>query len=376
MIEDRMNVLLLQRILPPYRLALFQSLSRSLLFDLCLAYGQAAPSSALESVSDPVGVRVSPLTNLYFRGKESLVFQKGVSALLASRRYDTLIAEFNPRIVTNVLAAWQAKQLGMRLIWWGHGIRPRSSGAAVRVYLALIRLADAFLFYNEEGAERMAALGVPRHKLFVAWNSVDTGEIERLRQDTPLGERLRILSIGRLIPEKKTDLLMRGFAAALPSLPPNARLTIIGEGPERAKLEALAADFGLEDRVEFVGSLYEQEQLAPFFNAAWVSVSSGYVGLSAIHSLAYGLPMLVAEDEPHSPEIAAIEPGVNAAFFPSDDAAGLAEGLTGLAADPARWEAMSLEARRTVQRRFSIDAMSQAFEDAIRYAQGDPGPDK
>lgn len=363
------SVLILQRILPPYRLALFQSLSKSPHFHMDLAYGQAAPSSALESISDPAKVSARPLTNLYFRGNEKLVYQKGVSKLLASRRYDTLIAEFNPRIITNVLAAFQAKRLGMRLIWWGHGIRPRSSSRAVKIYLALTKIADAFLFYNEEGADKMAALGVPREKLFIAWNSVDTDEIERLRQNQSLNERFRIVSIGRLIPEKKTDLLIRGFAAALPNLSPATRLTIIGEGPERAKLEALAAQCNLGDQVEFTGSLYEQEQLAPYFNSAWVSVSSGYIGLSAIHSLAFGVPMLVAETEPHSPEIAAIEPDVNAVYFRSDDIPALAAALTALAANPARWEAMSLAARRTIQQRFSIGAMLLSFEAAIQFAQ-------
>lgn len=375
-VSHKLSVLILQRILPPYRLALFQKLAQSSRFKMEMAYGQAAPNSAQESLRDPPGLSVTALKNFYFQGQENLVYQKGVSHLLRSCRYDVLIAEFNPRIVTNVLAAFQAKRQGLRLIWWGHGIRPRSSWRAVRVYMVLTKMADAFLFYNEAGAEQMVSLGLPREKIFVAWNSVDTGGIEPLRQITPFEGRFRVLSIGRLIAEKKTDLLIRGFAAALPTLSPNTRLTIIGEGPERAKLETLASQCGLGDRVEFIGSLYEQENLAPYFNSAWVSVSPGYIGLSAIHSLAYGLPMLVADNEPHSPEISAIEATVNSLYFRSDDAAGLAQGLTTLASNAAGWEAMSLAARRTIEKRFSISAMAEAFENALQYVQGQRDTEK
>lgn len=363
----RPSVLVLQRILPPYRLALFQGLAASDEFALRLAYGRPSAGSALESIADPPGVRTLPLRNVYIGAGEEGVFQRGVARALASREYDTLIAEFNPRILSSVWAAWRAKRLGLRVIWWGHGLRPHTSGPATCVYLALSRLADGCLFYGAEGAARFAALGVPREKLFTAWNSVDTAGIERLRRETAGAGRHRILSIGRLIAPKKNDLLLRAFAQARAALPPETRLTLVGEGPERADLEALAARLGITARVEFAGSLYGQEELAPYFNTSWVSVSAGYVGLSAIHSLAYGVPMLAARGEPHSPEIAAIEPEVNARFFPSDDPAGLASALTALAADPDKRAAMSAAAICTVRERFSIGAMVGAFEEAVRY---------
>lgn len=372
------SVLVLQRILPPYRVALFRGLAASPGFSLRLAYGQPSAASALESVAAPPGVRTLPLRNIYGGADEAVVVQRGVARLLASGGYDTLIAEFNPRILSNVWAAWRARRLGMRVIWWGHGLRPRTSGPALRAYLALSRLADGFVFYSDAGADRFAALGEPREKLFVAWNSVDTQEIERLRRETPLAGRHRVLGIGRLIAPKKNDLLLRAFAQARPALPPQTRLTLIGDGPERAALAALATHLGIAGSVEFAGSLYGQEALAAYFNESWVSVSAGYVGLSAVHSLAYGVPMLVARDEPHSPEIAAVEPGVNARLFPSDDPAALAGALAALAADPAGWASQSAASVHTVRERFSIGAMVRSFEETIRYVHrpqggGEPG---
>ena len=360
--------MILQRILPPYRLAFFQALACSPDFALTLAYGQASQESALESVPNPVGIQTEPVVNAYYGKNERIVLQSGVLPLLRSGRYTTVVAEFNPRILTNVLACLSARRRGLKFLWWGHGIRPKSGRFERGIYRWLAGLANGLIFYSAAGADEFVRLGIPREKTFVAWNSLSTEEIEPLVQPMPAEGRTRILYIGRLIAEKKVALLLRGFALAAAHLDPNTRLTIIGEGPEGERLKNLAAQLAISGQVEFVGSLYEQAQLASYFNAAWVSVSPGYVGLSAIHSLAYGLPMLVADKEPHSPEITAIEDGVNSVFFASDDPEALSKALVALAGDPARQERMRLAARQSIPQRFSIHQMVEAFEEAVHYA--------
>ena len=365
------RILILQRILPPYRLAFFQALAGRPKFDLTLACGQASKESALESLTNPEKVRTQLLVNRYFGKNERFIIQSGSLALLRTKKYDVVIAEFNPRIVTNVLACLSARRRGLKFIWWGHGFRPNSGAADRGIYLFLARLADALIFYSAAGADSLIGQGLPKEKAFVAWNSINLEEIDGLSEQTSPRARTRILYIGRLIAEKKVALLFRAFALAADRLDPGATLTVIGDGPERAALDTLARQLGISDRVEFVGSVYRQAALAPYFNTAWVSVSPGYVGLSAIHSLAYGVPMLVADREPHSPEIAAIEEGVNAVFFDSDDAEALCQALIKLAGDPAKQQAMSRTARQTVRQRFSIEGMVQAFDDAICYAEKD-----
>jgi glycosyltransferase involved in cell wall biosynthesis len=362
-------VLLTQLILPPYRLPLFQRLSVSGAFTITFAYGHALKGRALDSIIDPPGLSVVPVRNLYGGREGQVIYQHGMLALLRSGKYDVVIAEFNPRIVSNVLACIYARYLQVRFIWWGQGLSPRSTVTRTRLRRWLAQLADANIFYTSDQADRFVSMGVPRQKVFVALNSIDTEEIDRLAQLWPQGERNRIMYIGRLIPEKKVDLLIHGFARAHPHLKPETKLTIIGDGPERAKLEHLSTQFGLTDRVEFVGAIYQQERLAPWFNDAWVSVSPGYIGLSAIHSLAYGVPMIVAQGEPHSPEVTALEDGVNAVFFPSDDVEELAQRLILLAKDQEQWQHMCQAAQRTVKQRFSLLAMVQAFEEAVQYVQ-------
>jgi glycosyltransferase involved in cell wall biosynthesis len=230
----------------------------------------------------------------------------------------------------------------------------------------LARLADALIFYDAAQQEKFISWGVAREKTFVASNSIETEDIEPLVEERPRNERHRILYIGRLTPRKKVALLIHGFARALSFLPPKATLTLVGDGTERERLERLVHELNLGARVEFVGAMYQQDQLAPFFNSAWVSVSPGCIGLSAIHSLAYGVPLLVAKSEPHGPEQSVLEEGTTCTFFPSENAAVLGEQLVSLANDSARWNAMSIASRQRIQTGFSLAAMVQTFEQAVQ----------
>ena len=365
------RVLIVQRVLPPYRLHFFQKLSQSPHVQTVLAYGQASRASALESISSPDGINRVLMHNHYLcvNGREKIVWQRGLLDLMTSALLDAVIAEFNPRIISNLAALATAQMRGIPFIWWGHGISPRCASTTVRLRLWLVRLADALILYDSVQADRFVALGVPREKVFVAPNSIDTEEIAHLVQERPRSERNGILYIGRLRPAKKVSLLLRGFSLAASHLEPGAKLTIIGDGSERTNLEHLAVQLGVADRVEFTGAIYQQDLLAPWFNSALVSVSPGCVGLSAIHSLAYGVPMIAAQSEPHGPEVAVLKDGMNTLFFPSDNPEELAQRLLNLANDREQWQQMAQAARRTVQERFSLSVMVHAFEQAVQYVQ-------
>lgn len=364
------TVLLVQRIIPPYRVSLFEELMRSPLYSPTLAYGEALKHDALGTITNLSNLNIKILRNSYFtKGSEPIIYQRGLLALIRSKKYSIIIAEFNPRILSNVIACIYAKRLGIRFVWWGHGMGRHSRGAIMRFRLWLVRLADAIILYDFDQADKFVSLGVPRKKIFVAPNSIDTQEVSRFARQWSGHERNRVLYIGRLIHNKKVPLLIRGFASAYPYLKPGAKLTIIGDGPERSNLEQLAMKLGLADQVEFIGTTYEQAQLAPWFNTTWVSVAPGPVGLSAIHSFAYGVPMLVAQDEPHGPEVSVIHDGENALFFPSDRPEELARRLIQLSKEQEQLREMASAARRTVQGHFGLSAMAEAFERAVEYVQ-------
>lgn len=102
-----------------------------------------------------------------------------------------------------------------------------------------------------------------------------------------------VLSVGRLVKRKRFDLLIEAFAGLADR---SARLTILGNGPERDNLEALVTRLGLEERVDLPG--YTRDTGQYFARAkcfALVSEKESF-GLVYVEAFAYGLPVIAASD--------------------------------------------------------------------------------
>ncbi len=102
--------------------------------------------------------------------------------------------------------------------------------------------------------------------------------------------RLRLLSVGRLVPLKGLPLLLRALAAMNGKLQFNLR--IVGGGPERARLESMATKSGIREDVEFVGSI-PRNQMRRELSAADVFVFTSLrdsCGMALLEAMAAGLP--------------------------------------------------------------------------------------
>lgn len=152
-------------------------------------------------------------------------------------------------------------------------------------------------------------------RAIVVPNPYDTGVFEKPASDFPKRD---VLFVGRLVPEKGCDLLIRGFAAFGGSV----RLSIVGEGPERVRLELLAEELGILSRIDFCGEL-AGVPLAKAMQAHAVMVvptlCEEAFGIVALEGLASGCRMIVAQSG-GLPEAV----GSFALTFPRGDVAALA----------------------------------------------------
>ena len=99
-------------------------------------------------------------------------------------------------------------------------------------------------------------------------------------------------------------------------------------------------------------------------------VAPGYVGLSLIQSLGYGIPMLIARDEPHSPEIEALAEGENGSLFASDSPDSLAGALVEMVAERQLWLSRREAIAEQVRSTYTVEHMVAAFASAIRGDRG------
>ncbi|MFD0720818.1 glycosyltransferase [Streptomyces globosus] len=183
--------------------------------------------------------------------------------------------------------------------------RPLSAGVR-RLYLAGERLGSATVAVSDTVAARLAAWGVPAGRVHVVPNGIeaarfrfDAGVRRATRARTGLPERAFVVGgVGRLVPGKRFDALVRAVAAL-----PGAHLLLAGDGPERAALRALAAELGAQHRIHLVGvrdPLGEDgggraPGIPQLLAAMDVFVSASReeaFGLAVVEALAAGLPVL------------------------------------------------------------------------------------
>ncbi len=222
--------------------------------------------------------------------------------------------------------------------------------------------ADAIVAVSEGVAEDLArTAGLPRERIEVLPNPLRLDEVEAgSRKPAPhpwlVDPRVPVVvGLGRLAPQKDFATLLRSFAEVRRRRP--ARLLVLGEGRERARLEALAQEFGIAADVEFPG--YVENPFAWLARARLFVLSSRYEGLpgALVQALACGCPV-VSTDCPSGPrEI--LEQGALGELVPVGDARALARAIEAALVAPVERgpllrRALDFAAPRVVDRWLSV----------------------
>lgn len=224
------------------------------------------------------------------------------------------------------------------------------------------RLGDVRVPVSPFTAQRM---GRPRRQAPdpIVGNGVELAAIRRARRDS---RGVDLVFVGRLIDEKRVDLLLEAMHA-LAGDHPDLRCTIVGEGPERAALEGRAIRMGLAERVTFAGRV-DGPRVHALMKAARIlvmpSAREGF-GISVAEAQACGTVPVVVRS-PMSAAASLVQDGIDGLVCDPTPAS-LAGALATLLSDPARLAAMSRRARRAA-RRYDWDLLAGQMEDVYLRA--------
>jgi glycosyltransferase involved in cell wall biosynthesis len=212
--------------------------------------------------------------------------------------------------------------------------------------------------------------GSPRHVIPFFTSLLTAPQIERARQSAARERRgpgLRVLYTGRLSKAKNVDVLLRA-AARVRAAGHDVAATIIGVGPERESLGALAADLGIADRVEFTGGLpFESviDRLAAADVLVLASETEGWPK-SIAEGMAFGLAC-IGSNVGFVPQM--LE-GRGLAVAPRDED-GLTAALLKVADSPDRLAGMRQSAAVWAQR-YSLEGLRDALRDLMTEWWGEP----
>ena len=237
---------------------------------------------------------------------------------------------------------------------------PRRFGG--NVYAPLFATGDLFLPISDRWNTELVALGCPPHRIHVHRMGI---ELDRFppRSTASLDTRLRIITVARLVEKKGIADGIRAVAR----LGSNVEYVVVGDGPLRAELEAVARTCGIADRVRFAGPLprtrvVELLREATVFLAPSVTASDGDIeGLpvSIMEAMAVGLPIVTTR---HGAIDELVEHGVSGWLVAERDVSGLAERLAHLVDDPGAGVRLGIAGRARIAQEFDAAKLVERLE--------------
>lgn len=241
--------------------------------------------------------------------------------------------------------------------------------AALLQLRLLARGVDRYLAVSSAIAEELVrGYGWPAEKIEVVYNAVDLERFDRapssgLRDELAPPSSALVLTVARLSDQKGHPTLLEAATEV-----PDAVFALAGEGPEQGRLEALAAELGVADRVRFLG---RREDVARLLAVCDVfALPSLYEGSSlAVMEAMAARRAIVSSNIGGTDEL--IEDGRSGLLVPAGDAAALAAALRRLLDDPGLRESLAAAARERVERKFNRAAMARRVETAYAGVLGD-----
>jgi glycosyltransferase involved in cell wall biosynthesis len=220
------------------------------------------------------------------------------------------------------------------------------------------RFAGRVVCVSEDSKQLSEAEGIPRSKLAVIRNGIDTTRFA-FRGPFPGGP---VVMVGRLVAGKGVDTLLRAVELVVGRYP-DFRLEIAGDGEVRPGLEALTAELGLSAFVRFLGTVQDVPGLLARSSSLVLPSLSEGISLTLLEAMARGLPV-VATRVGGNPEV--VEDGVTGRLVPARDAGALAQALVRVwsGADPGA--EMGRAGRARVERLFDIRQMVADYESLYR----------
>ena len=230
----------------------------------------------------------------------------------------------------------------------------------VHQYIAVSRDLESYL---------QQKVGVLSSRVAQIYNGVDTERFHpagELREEVPCTSfsatgNFVIGTVGRMQDVKDQLTLARAFVRltqGIPEAEQRLRLVVIGDGPLRERVRVLLANAGVERYAWLPGERNDVARIMRSFDLFVLPSLAEGISNTILEAMATGLPV-VATDVGGNPEL--IQAGVTGTLVPRDDPESMARAMRAYAGNAELCRRHGMEARRTVERRFGMDAMVNAY---------------
>ncbi len=295
-------------------------------------------------------------------------------------KYDVVVVDGNPRQVSHFVLATFLRLFRKKVVLWtmAHSFRGFAPTENLRLFWSRIFkfiyvYTDAEVdFLRSKGFKNQYIVGMNNglnqikiDAAILEWNK---GRLENWRDTNGLADSILVLSCSRLDPKNKYELIIQALPLMLEKYP-NLIWCVIGKGVEEEKLVDLVAEKGLMKNVRFVGEVYIESELTPWFLSSELFIHPAAVGLSLLHAFGYGLPLITNGNKHlHNPEYAAFEDGLTGFNYIENNVEDLASVIIKLLGDNETRAKMKMYTQKIAREKYNSEVMANRFLDIVNKA--------
>lgn len=290
------------------------------------------------------------------------------------KKFDVIHCHFGP----NGIIGTDLKLLGIKgkilTSFHGYDVNNYPMTYGRDVYRGLFAIGDFFTANTQFTKNQALELGGQDEKIEILHEGLDIDKFQFSKKEIEPGQRINILSVGRLVEKKGHRYALRAVASIYKKFD-NIRYTIAGDGPLLKHLEAHAEYLGIRGIVHFVGSV-DQEQAAKLYAKAHVfmlpSITSKHFdregqALVLQEAQACGLPVLSTL---HNGIPEGVIDGKTAFLVPEKDVDALADKLEYLITNPQIWGQMGQAGRELVEQVFTSKILNHQLIELYKRIVG------
>lgn len=370
------RVAIITNVIAEYRRDYYQRLSEQPDIDYDV-FCQSNPikSVNIKSIEDELACDVVKFASVGL-SHEKLVFQ-WLPIFKLLNNYDIYFFYGNPRVITNVLWASIFRMLGKKVVLTGHAHTAGKPGISEAIKLLWWKRFSYLLVYNSDEVQYLKCKGFDNRVLFGIENGLDQVEIDNTaatwsadrltewRGVQGLNGKRILLSCARLDPKNDFELMLIALKSVVLDFP-DVVWCVIGDGEEGDRLKRLADSYKLADNIMWIGAIYDEDLLAPWFLSSVALVHPGAIGLSLLHAFGYGLPVIThGTRELQMPEFSALSNGKNGFVFKQGDAADLADKCLRIVNDTVDRSVMAENAVRVAREKCNTRIMAERMEQLV-----------
>ncbi|MEY8687693.1 glycosyltransferase [Bacteroides sp. AN502(2024)] len=287
-----------------------------------------------------------------------IIYRKQIIGLL-NKDYDAYIILGESRVASTWLFLFLSRLCPRKKVYaWTHGWYGKEKGVKRFFNKLILKLPNGGnFFYGNYGRQLAIKEGIDDSKQYTIHNSLAYDEqisIRNLLTINPIfknhfnNENHNLIFVGRLTKIKKLDQILKALKGCSKK-GYNFNLTFIGSGEMIEELKQLSKELGLEKNVWFYGACYDECILGNLIYNADLCVSPGNVGLTAIHAMVFGCPVITHNNFSYQmPEFESIKQGITGSFFDYND-------ITSLSNCIIRW----IEGKKNIRHQVRKDCMSE-----------------